>query len=363
MNFQLDSLGTAVPSVIVTQEDAARMVVEHSYCTGTLTKVIPALYRRAGVRTRHSVLLAASSNGGPPHQTFFHRAHDEYDLGPTTGERMRRYEVDALELVYMAARTALRGASCRKEEIAHLVTVSCTGFFAPGIDVGLMQRLGLSADISHTHLGFMGCHGALSGLRVGSALARSDPSRSVLVCCVELCSLHHQYTHDAEGIVANSLFSDGAAAIVGRTVDSRGGEWQIADQRSCLLPNTVETIGWQIRDHGFEMHLSPKVPDVIRQALRPWVTCWLAEHDLTISDVCSWAIHPGGPRVITACGESLELRPDHLEVSREVLAEHGNMSSPTIVFILENLRQQSAALPCVALSFGPGLTIEAALIL
>ena len=274
---------------------------------------------------------------------------------------MRCYESHALELAERAAREALRDSNTAPDEISHLVTVSCTGFKAPGVDVGLVQSLGLDSGVSRTHIGFMGCHGALNGLRVASALSQSSESAKVLLCCVELCSLHHQYAANAQQIVANALFSDGAAAVVG-TSRNEPQAWKVIDQFSHMLPETADLMSWRIGDHGFEMQLSPAVPSIIQAVLRPWLQEQLSRHSLRIEDIKSWAIHPGGPRILTACADSLSLDYSYLRPSQNVLAEYGNMSSPTVLFILKQLQAEPDSLPCVMLAFGPGLTIEAALI-
>jgi predicted naringenin-chalcone synthase len=362
MSFHLAGLATAVPLEMVTQEDAARLAVELRGPESAHTATIPALYRRAGVRTRHCVVLSTSTNGQPAQQSFYPVAADAADRGPTTAARMRRYEADAVELAVEAARGALDEAAWDPDRVSHLVTVSCSGFSAPGVDIRLIERLDLPADVSRTHVGFMGCHGALNGLRVAAALAAATPGAGVLVCCVELCSLHQQYTSNAQQVVANALFSDGAAAVVGTADSFSEDAWRIVDQRSCLLPHTSDLMSWRIGDHGFEMTLSPRVPEVIRTTLRPWLARWLAEHSIAVEDIRGWAIHPGGPRILTACADALDLAPAALEPSQEVLAEFGNMSSPTVLFIVERLRELAHRLPCVVLAFGPGLTIEAALL-
>src|SRR4029077_12437776 len=167
---------------------------------------------------------------------------------------------------------------------------------------------------------------------------------------------------DVQQIIANALFSDGAAAVVGTAGTATSDAWQIIDQRSALLPDCAELMGWRIGNHGFEMTLSRQVPELIQETVRPWLTTWLAEHGLEVGDIRRWAVHPGGPRILAACSEGLGLPADALSVSHEILAEYGDMSSPTVLFILERLRQMPAALPCVALAFGPGLAVEAAVI-
>ena len=361
MSFCITGMGTAVPREMIAQDDAAHLALELAGVSCSHGPAIQTLYRKAGVKKRHSAVLTSSTNGQPAAQSFFSVAADSNDRGPTTGDRMRHYESVALELAAKAARDALRESDTRPHEVSHLVTVSCTGFSAPGVDIGLMERLNLNRGVSRTHVGFMGCHGALNGLRVASALSQSLPASRVLLCCVELCSVHHQYSDDPQQIVANALFSDGAAAVVG-TAGATEGTWRLIDQFSCVLPETAHLMAWQIGDHGFEMRLSPQVPCIIEEMLRPWLCEQLARHELDVQDVRSWAIHPGGPRILTACANSLGFDHGCLEPSQRVLAEYGNMSSPTVLFILERLRTHGDCLPCVMLAFGPGLTIEAALI-
>ncbi len=358
MSVSIVGLGCAAPLHVIAQQDAATQAAAIS--GGGRAAVVAKLYSQAGVHTRHSVVLRSSSNGAPAEQSFYRAANHEFPQGPTTGERMRRYEEEAADLSILAATRAMRDAAIVAGEIRQLVTVSCSGFAAPGVDIELIDRLQLDARVGRTHVGFMGCHGALNGLRVANALAASDRGGAVLLCCVELCSLHHQYQANAQQMVANALFADGAAAAVLK-FGSECAPWRIASQHSVILPDTRDAMSWRIGDHGFEMTLSPRVPELIRTHAKPWLTNWLAQHGLSIEDIRAWAIHPGGPRILTACAEALALDDDALRPSREVLAEYGNMSSPTLLFVMERLRAAGAELPCVALAFGPGLTIEAAL--
>jgi predicted naringenin-chalcone synthase len=358
MTFSIHGLGVAIPQRSFTQEHAAEHSVEMWGETHGRANVIRALYRRSGVKRRHSVLVDSGHDAAIT-QTFYRPALDALDRGPPTRTRMDRYEQEALPLGVRSCSTAIQEADIRPEEITHLVTVSCSGFSAPGVDIGLIEQLGLRRDVSRTNVGFMGCHGAFNGLRVAKAYAENDPNACVLLCCIEICSLHQQYSDDAQQIVANALFSDGAAAVVGRS--SNVGRWQLRSQHSLILPETKDLMSWRIGDHGFQMTLSPLVPDVIGEHLRPWVTEWLRPFGLSVDLIPTWAVHPGGPRVLTACTAALQIDDAAVDVSREVLAHNGNMSSPTILFILDTLRRHEAPLPCVALAFGPGLTIEAAL--
>ncbi len=272
---------------------------------------------------------------------------------------MAYYAARSAPLAEQAARCALTAAAVPAAAITHLVTISCTGFIAPGVDVALITRLGLSPQVERVHVGFMGCQGALNGLRVARALVRSADAR-VLLCAVELCALHFQYSAEPDAIVANSLFADGAAAAVIGATDSEA-HWRLTANGAGLVPESLDAMTWTVGNHGFTMTLSPRVPSLIEEQLQPWMEAWLAQHGLRIPDVGSWAIHPGGARIVSSAEKALSLESSAGAVAREVLAEHGNMSSPTVLFVLKRLMDGGARRPCVALAFGPGLSIEAAL--
>jgi predicted naringenin-chalcone synthase len=209
----------------------------------------------------------------------------------------------------------------------------------------------------------MGCHGAINGLRVAQAFLDADPQARVLMCAVELCMLHYFYGWEPEKVIANALFADGAAAVVG--VPERlapDDAWRVTATGSCIIPDSRAAMSWTIGDHGFEMTVSKRVPRLIREHLRPWLDSWLGGYGLRREAIGSWAIHPGGPAILDAVAEALELNDEQLAASREVFAAHGNMSSPTVLFIIEHLRGQPTPLPCVALAFGPGLIAECTLI-
>jgi predicted naringenin-chalcone synthase len=221
----------------------------------------------------------------------------------------------------------------------------------------------------------MGCHGAFNALQVGRAIARAEPTARVLVVAVELCSLHFAYGFEPQQIVANALFADGAGAavLVGEDVTTdRPPVLRLRGTGSCLLPDSSDAMTWRIGDHGFAMTLSPRVPTIIGRHLRPWLTDWLGQHELQIDDIDRWAIHPGGPRVLESVTDALALDAGVADVSRAVLAAHGNMSSATILFILRELAAANTQThgeshaddprPIVALGFGPGLVAEAMLL-
>jgi predicted naringenin-chalcone synthase len=199
-------------------------------------------------------------------------------------------------------------------------------------------------------------------LRVARAFTTADPQACVLLCAVELCSVHYFYGWDPGKVIANAIFADGAAAVVG-VPDSAApaGAWRATASGSNLFPGSRDAMTWSIGDHGYVMSLSKRVPGLIAAHLRPWVEQWLNQQDLALKDVATWAIHPGGPRIVAAVEEALALPHDKTRISHDTFADFGNMSSPTVLFILDALRKHNAPRPCVALGFGPGLAVEATL--
>lgn len=350
MSLSLIGLGTAVPDRRLSQAEALALAPQMGTATPRQQRLLKRIYQRSGVSNRHCISPAFSTN-------------------PSTAERMRRYGPAALDLALRASRLALKDAAIEANAITHLITVSCTGFEAPGFDLALITNLPLSMDVARTHVGFMGCHGAFNALRVARAFVEADPSACVLLCAVELCSLHLQEGWNPDHIVANALFADGAGAVVAVAGEGNSCKPQsttaieLIASSSTVLPGTEDLMGWLIEDHGFSMVLSPQVPNRIAVHLRPWLDRWLAGQGLAMAEVKTWAVHPGGPRILTAVLESAELDAAQIELSSEILSQYGNMSSATILFILERLRTRECHGPCLALGFGPGLTVEAALLM
>jgi predicted naringenin-chalcone synthase len=367
MSFAIIGLGTALPPTTVTQAESVEAARRVCCRTDEQAALVPVLYRQTRIDTRRTVLEPAVvrdlREGTRRSDSVFVPAGPDDETGPTTGQRMRHYAQEAEQLAIPAARQALERSGLQPTDLTHLVTVSCTGFVAPGVDVALMSALGLSPTTERTHVGFMGCHGAFNGLRVARAFTDSDADVRVLVCAVELCSLHYFYGWDPEKMVANALFADGAAAVVGVAEEAAPADsWRLTASGSCLFPASQADMTWKIGDHGFEMSLSRRVPDLIGSHLRTWLEEWLDRQEVSLHQVGSWAVHPGGPRILTAVQQALGLSSEATAVSREVLAECGNLSSPTVLFLLDRLQARRAPRPCVALGFGPGLFAEAMLL-
>jgi len=356
-------IGTAAPDRPFSQEEALSLALELSPPeTDDRRRQIEMIYRRSGVDSRgteaaHSVSAIEDSAGAPS----FSPASLNCPSGPGTAARMAIYSKRATALALRATQAAMADAAVSAESVTHLVTVSCTGFASPGWDFEVVDKLGLSRGVRRTNVGFMGCHAAINALRVAEAFVRADRKARVLVCCTEVCSVHFRYDARPDQVVANALFADGSgAAVIGA---SSAKLPRIASTSSCIIDGSRDQMGWAVGDHGFEMNLGIELPGTIQRHAGEWARTWLAEQGLTIEQVASWAVHPGGPKILTAVAEALGLPSASLDVSKQVLSSRGNMSSATVLFILAALRSsERLQLPCVLMSFGPGITAEALLL-
>jgi len=356
MAVVIRGIGTALPPRSVTQIDWCNHAKQLCCEIDRHDKMLKRLYAKTGINSRSSVLSAEPL----PDAGFYSHLGTVPDGGPTTAQRMQRYNQEVGKLAIAASQDAMQKACISSSNVTHLVTASCTGFGAPGFDLELVNRLGLSPSVYRTHIGFMGCHGAMNALRVGAAFCAANPKAVVMITAAELCSLHFQYGWYVDALVANSLFADGSASII---LTSDGGGVEYVDSMSFVVPDTTEAMTWHVGNHGFNMTLSPAVPQLIEEYLSDLLEDWLAKHDLSAARIGGWAVHPGGPKILDAVQNCLGLDKQMLSPSRQVLFDYGNMSSPTVLFILQNIMQSKTKPPFMLLSFGPGLTIEAALVM
>jgi predicted naringenin-chalcone synthase len=271
---------------------------------------------------------------------------------PSTGTRMQEYEIEAPELAQKAFEKLNLGDEAK--EITHLIVTSCTGFSAPGIDLQLVQRVGLNPSVERTIIGFMGCYAAINALKVARHIVRSEPRAKVLVISIELCTLHFQETYELEQMMPFLLFSDGCAAAL-ISAEPRG--LAMKSFYATVLPEAADQMAWYIRDVGFDMVLSSRIPTSVGEALS--VASHMILSGAEPKDFDLWAVHPGGRAILDAVEEAFRLPMTALEASRNVLRNFGNMSSATILFVLKALLERSrpGARGC-AMSFGPGLTAE-----
>ncbi|MCU1459052.1 MAG: chalcone and stilbene synthase domain protein [Actinomycetia bacterium] len=304
------------------------------------------LWRRAEVDSRHCVV-------DPRSEDISHWS---------TADRMRRYVDEAMPLGKAAIGAALEQSGVAPAAITSFTVVSCTGYATPGIDVLLASSLGLQPRTRRTVLGHMGCHAALPGLAVAADSVTAHGGTS-LVLCLELCSLHEQPPDaDPQQAVVHALFSDAAGAMV---VRDDGPGLEVVEISSTTDWASRDAMTWTVTDFGFRMTLSPDVPRLLAVQVREQVDGLLARHGLQRGDVAHWAVHPGGPRILDVCADELALDDAAMAPSRDTLREHGNCSSATIVLVLDRLLRDDpppAGAPVVAMAFGPGLTLETALL-
>ena len=354
---RLLGIGTYTPGHIA-QSEAADLVESLSCDTDEQRKFLRRIFANSGVATRASVLAGDSDLMHGQVQDFFRPRKSADDRGPTTQQRMALYERLAPEMATRSARAALAAADMDAAAITHLIPVTCTGFFSPGLDVRLIEQLGLRRTTQRVQVGFMGCHGAFNALIAAKAIVSADPRARVLVSCVELCTLHLAYGFDAQRLVANALFADGSASVIVGGEGSGTAAPELIAASTMLMPDSQEAMTWRIGDHGFAMTLSPSIPDLVRQHVPSWISRFLAEHLAEGQRVDHYAIHPGGPKVLTAVADAIGFDRAGLEPSLNVLRTHGNMSSATILFVLDELRRNTASGHLLAMGFGPGLTAE-----
>ncbi|ANJ28444.1 type III polyketide synthase [Agromyces aureus] len=374
MAITLRGVTTVVPSTVLVQEAVRDVFAAQPGLNRLAQRIVTTSFNVSGIERRHSVLEELTLEPREETPVFFDQASGEL-LMPGTKARNEIYAREATELYVRAGREAIAATpGVEASDVTHVITVSCTGFYAPGPDFMVARELALDPGVERYHLGFMGCYASIPALRLARQLCQADPAAVVLVISVELCTLHLRSSNDPDTIVASSLFSDGAGAGVVSSRDPEPGERALELDRFAtrITPVGEGDMAWNIGDHGFEMVLSNAIPAIIDAhitgALEP-----LFEHDEalaaslandTSSDAIEhWAIHPGGRSILDKVESRLALTEAQLVPARETLRDFGNMSSATVLFVLANILESDAAdgERVAAMAFGPGLTVESAL--
>lgn len=348
------AIETAVPATVLTQDTARDLFVGQRGRSRLATRLTATAFDASGIERRHTVIDSLVSG----EESALLDA-DGTIRPASTGTRNALYAEHAPALALQAARRSLEAGGIRAEEVTHVVTASCTGFVSPGPDLALVRGLGLAPSTSRLHVGFMGCSAAFPALRAADALCRADPSAVVLVVCVELCTLHLTASDDPEQIVAMSLFADGAAAalVTAREGPDAGPALVLDAFLTGLLPDTIDEMRWTIGDTGFVMRLSSRVPAHLGRGIRASLAPLLPGGPDAVD---GWAVHPGGRSILDNVQGALELPDRAMAPSRAVFARFGNMSSPTVLFVLRELLARGSRGTVCAMAFGPGLTLDAA---
>ena len=344
----INRVATAVPSYDV--HDAFRRFAQSLFHGDRRNGLLfQRMAEKSGIEHRYSCLPPSNRPEGEAvdGERFYLRG----DF-PDTAARMRRFERHAPELAQTAVDRLQLGEE--RDRITHLLITCCTGFSAPGLDHEVVERCNLPTSVERTMIGFMGCYAAINALKLARHIVRSEPAARVLILNIELCTLHLKETTDLEQVLSFLLFGDGCAACV---VSADPVGTALDSFRAVLVPGTRDLITWNIRDFGFDMVLSGQVPATIHDALHDHMDEILAGAPVEAIDL--WAVHPGGRTVLDAVERAFGLAPPALAASREVLRRYGNMSSATVMFVIEKLLRSGArGRSGCAMSFGPGLTAE-----
>lgn len=355
----ITALGTANPPFKFSQSQLAEFMVKAMNLSQEEAEELRLLYRASGVGTRYSVI---SDYGSLQDYSFYPNTGD-LEPFPSTKERLQLFREHALTLSKQAVQRCLyQVPDIAIDKITHLIAVSCTGMFAPGLDIDLIHQLKFKSTIQRTNITFMGCYAAFNALRVADSFCHRDPKAKVLIVCTELCSLHFQKEKTQDNKLANALFGDGSAAVLVEATPGKGLRLKIGNFFCDLTPDAQREMAWEIGDYGFEMRLSTYVPMAIKKGIRKLACSLLAANKISLSDVDYFAIHPGGKKILEAIEQELELEKIKNKFAYQVMRNYGNMSSPTVLFVLQGifaqLTRQDDQKKILSFGFGPGLTLE-----
>lgn len=349
------SIGTAVPAHQHNQEDILGFMQRVYALNENDHRKLKFLYRQGGIETRYSVvpdysLPAASWKLYPPTENL--------EPFPKLEQRLQWYQQYAAPLSLQAINKCLE--KFPGNTITHLITVSCTGMSAPGLDLELLELLDLPVTVFHTSVNFMGCYAAVHALKMADAFCKVDKKSNVLIVCTELCTLHFQKEHTLDNITSSMLFSDGAAAVL-VTGDEEQEGLTINHFYSTIVMKGKKAMAWELSSKGFLMTLSSYVADLIEKDFESLVTDALSAAKLDKENITHWCIHPGGKKILESVHKSLGFTNSQLDASYAVLKEYGNMSSPTVLFVLEKIMKalnNNGSDKIFGAAFGPGITME-----
>lgn len=339
MGYIID-IGTALPGYNYSQEEFAAFYASLAH-TDEEKRKIALIGRRSGITQRHSAFAGLDKL-----------------FGMRLSEKMALFHQEAFSLALEAVRRNAAYAS-QSQNITHIITVSCTGMQAPGIEIDLIEALGLNTGIARLNINLMGCYAAITALKAANDICRSHPDATVLIVCVELCTLHFQKRFDDNYILSNLLFADGAASLLVSAKKPAGAAFSIEGFYSQLFTRAKDDMRWNISEDGFLMKLTTAIPSIIQDELKSDDTLKRLAH----KPGSRYAVHPGGRQIIESVRSALQIGQEAVSPALHVLQEYGNMSSPSVLFVLKELQerlreQQETNIPVFGCSFGPGLSFE-----
>lgn len=352
----LSAIETAVPQYRYHQNDLAEFFQNTAKDT-SIKRKMKMVAHKSGIQTRYSVL--ADFGNHPSDFTFFEK---NWDLSPSVSltKRMEIYKTNALQLS-IAAIQKIANFESIKNSITHIITVTCTGLFAPGMDIELIQALNLNPKTQRSSINFMGCNAAIIALNQANSICNSQPNAKVLIVCTELCTIHIQNSFTDDYLLSNSLFSDGSAAAIVSSKPQNSTEYSdlaITSFNSLIIHEGQNDMAWQLSEYGFLMSLSAYISNLINGN----ISKMLSDLNIQKDKINFWAIHPGGKKILDDFAKVFDFKNNELVSAYHVLKNYGNMSSPTILFVLkelmENNEKKRSGDTIFTAAFGPGLTIE-----
>jgi len=360
----LINIATASPPYKISQNVASEELKKRMGTRPAVSRMIDAASSHSGIESRYIVMPDADPNA----ESKFYSINGEY-VSPDTQKRMSEYERWSKELTVNAVGELIKKNDFDPKRIDRLITISCTGFFAPGLDYHLIQEFKIPHSVKRTNIGFMGCAASLIGFNsvLEAMNSANGKDTNVLLVSVELCSLHLQTAPTRDNILANMIFADGCAAALfsNNELSTLNPKFDILHTWSYLFDNSASVMGWKIGNFGFEMMLSPELPKIILEAAAPMLKNILGQKNISPEQIKHWALHPGGRAILDALQKGLSLSDNQMQPSRKTLNNFGNRSSASILFVLKEIIDSQIVKRdeyCCAVAFGPGLTMEVALL-
>ncbi len=363
MPSYIQNIETAVPAGSFRQPFLREKMKKFAANRPATSRLIHSIYVNSGIEKRHTVVNDFHSNG---HPRLFFQENKEISQ-PSTRTRNELYTEYAKELYLETAAKLLADTPEVKKDITHVITVSCTGFYAPEPAFQIVSELGLPTSTERYHVGFMGCFGVFPALKMARSFCEANPEAAVMIVAVELCSLHLQSSEETDSLISAAVFADGAGgAIVSSKKPEKGKPaYRLDAFQTSIVENSEEDMAWTVGDTGFDMTLSTSIPDILQSNLNAALQPIMDSYKLSYDEIANWAVHPGGRAILDKIEQNVPLQPSQLKASRWVLANYGNMSSATILFVLKKLldnSMQTKTERTLAMSFGPGVTVESALL-
>jgi predicted naringenin-chalcone synthase len=354
---EIISIGTAVPPHSFQQRDVIPMMQKIYGLDAVEARKLAFMYRQSDIERRYSVLADYTKPDNEEHWNFVTASQDA--PLPNLDERMKIYNREALPLSVQSINDCLKNIISIKQ-VTHLITVSCTGMSAPGLDLQIAEAMEMQPQVFRTSVNFMGCYGAVHALKLAKLICDSIPNANVVIVATEFCSIHFQKEYTPDSASSTILFADGSAAVLVSNYISTEKKFELTDFYSKVAYRGKKDMAWELSHKGFIITLSSYIPDLIEQDIAALVDEANKHYAVKTKDITHWCIHPGGKKILNAIQKQLQLKDEDMQYSRNILSNYGNMSSPTVLFVLKEIFESLDNKPAniFGTAFGPGLTME-----